>query len=185
MSNKSPVVLILGAGPKIGIPTAQAFASKGYKVAVAARSLTEADSTDLQLNINIDLAHPETVVDVFAKVKNELGIPSVVIYNGIYRSQTDPAHYLLSNHSCRRDILAPERPICNLFGKFSTRHDHQQYERFCSCSTGHTRLRGTPIRLAKGIRIHGQHLERQVAPEISGVWSWQVSICTYDDGCCG
>ena len=87
MSNKYPVVLILGAGPKIGIPTAQAFASKGYKVAVAARSLKEADSTDDQLNINIDLANPEAVVDAFAKVKKELGVPSVVIYNGMSRRQ--------------------------------------------------------------------------------------------------
>ena len=87
MSNKYPVVLIFGAGPKIGIPTAQAFASKGYKVAVAARSLKEADSTDDQLNINIDLANPEAVVDAFAKVKKELGVPSVVIYNGMSRRQ--------------------------------------------------------------------------------------------------
>lgn len=87
MSDKSPVVLILGAGPKIGIPTAQAFASKGYKVAVAARSLKEADSADEQLNINIDLANPEAVVDAFAKVKKDLGVPSMVIYNGMSRGR--------------------------------------------------------------------------------------------------
>ncbi|CAI0650824.1 unnamed protein product [Colletotrichum noveboracense] len=61
MSEKSPVVLILGAGPKVGIPAAKAFASKGYKVAIAARSLDEADSTDEQLNIKSDFANPEDV----------------------------------------------------------------------------------------------------------------------------
>ncbi|TFB01862.1 hypothetical protein CCMA1212_006301 [Trichoderma ghanense] len=81
MPGLSPVVLILGAGPRVGLPTAKAFASKGYKVAVAARSLNEADSTENQLNIKSDFANPDDVANAFAKVKRELGIPSVVIYN--------------------------------------------------------------------------------------------------------
>jgi NAD(P)-dependent dehydrogenase (short-subunit alcohol dehydrogenase family) len=83
MPGISPVVLILGAGPKVGLPTAKAFASKGYKVAVAARSLNETDSTESQLNIKSDFANPDDVVNAFVKVKKELGIPSVVIYNGM------------------------------------------------------------------------------------------------------
>lgn len=83
MPGISPVILILGAGPKVGLPTAKAFASKGYKVAVAARSLNEADSTDSQLNIKSDFANPDDVVNAFVKVKRELGIPNVVIYNGM------------------------------------------------------------------------------------------------------
>ncbi|QYT05574.1 hypothetical protein H0G86_012467 [Trichoderma simmonsii] len=81
MPGISPVVLILGAGPKVGLPTANTFASKGYKVAIAARSLNEADSTDSQLHIKSDFANPDDVVNAFVKVKSELGIPSVVIYN--------------------------------------------------------------------------------------------------------
>ena len=84
MPGIAPVVLILGAGPRVGLPTAKAFASKGYKVAVAARSLNEADSTDSQLNIKSDFANPDDVFNAFVKVKRELGIPSVVIYNGMY-----------------------------------------------------------------------------------------------------
>lgn len=82
MPGISPVVLILGAGPKVGLPAAKAFASNGYKVAIAARSLKEADSTDNQLNIKSDFANPEDVVSAFTKVKKQLGIPSVVVYNG-------------------------------------------------------------------------------------------------------
>ena len=82
MPSTSPIVLILGAGPKVGLPAAKAFASKGYKVAVAARSLKEADSTDDQLNIKSDFANPDDVINAFTKVKKELGIPSVVVYNG-------------------------------------------------------------------------------------------------------
>ena len=82
MTETSPVILILGAGPKVGLPVAEAFASKGYKVAIAARSLNEADSTNNQLNIKSDFANPEDVLNAFVKVRKELGIPSVVVYNG-------------------------------------------------------------------------------------------------------
>lgn len=82
MTTTSPVILIFGAGPNIGQAVARTFASKGYKVALAARSLREADSTDKQLNITSDLANPDDVLNAFTKVNKELGIPSVVVYNG-------------------------------------------------------------------------------------------------------
>jgi NAD(P)-dependent dehydrogenase (short-subunit alcohol dehydrogenase family) len=82
MAAKSPVILILGAGAHVGYPVARTFASKGYKVALAARSLKEADSTDNQLNIPSDFSKTDDVVNAFAKVKKVFGIPSVVLYNG-------------------------------------------------------------------------------------------------------
>ncbi|CAJ2502983.1 Uu.00g103770.m01.CDS01 [Anthostomella pinea] len=81
MAAKSPVALIIGAGPNIGQSVARIFASKGYKVGLAARSLKEADSTDTQLNIPSDFSKTDDVVDAFTKVKKAFGIPSVVIYN--------------------------------------------------------------------------------------------------------
>ncbi|KAJ5322875.1 hypothetical protein N7452_011164 [Penicillium brevicompactum] len=51
MSAQSPVILILGAGPNIGINVARVFAAKGYKVALASRSLKDQESTADQLNI--------------------------------------------------------------------------------------------------------------------------------------
>ncbi|KAJ0366353.1 hypothetical protein COL154_003943 [Colletotrichum chrysophilum] len=105
MPEKSPVVLILGAGPKVGIPAAKAFASKGYKVAIAARSLDEADSTDEQLNIKSDFANPEDVVRAFGKVKKELGIPSVVIYNAGAATFSPPGDpFAVSLDSFQRDM---------------------------------------------------------------------------------
>ncbi|KAI8315990.1 Glucose 1-dehydrogenase [Colletotrichum sp. SAR11_59] len=105
MPEKSPVVLILGAGPKVGIPAAKAFASKGYKVAIAARSLDEADSTDEQLNIKSDFTNPEHVVRAFAKVKKELGIPSVVIYNAGAATFSPPGDpFAISLDSFQRDM---------------------------------------------------------------------------------
>ena len=78
----SPVILILGAGAKIGFPVARHFASKGYKVALAARSIDEAESTDDQLNIKSDFSKPDDVVSAFERVKKAFGTPSVVVYNG-------------------------------------------------------------------------------------------------------
>lgn len=82
MPASSPVALILGAGPNIGQAVARTFASKGYKVALAARSLKEADSTENQLNIKTDFANTDDVVNAFDKVNKAFGIPSVVVYNG-------------------------------------------------------------------------------------------------------
>lgn len=83
MSAQSPVILILGAGPNIGINVARVFAAKGYKVALASRSLKDQESTADQLNIPSDLSNPDSVVDAFSKVKAALGTPSVVVYNGM------------------------------------------------------------------------------------------------------
>lgn len=82
MPGTSPVILILGAGPNIGQGIARAFAAKGYKVALASRSLQEADSTPEQLHIKSDFTNTDDVVHAFVRTKKEMGVPSVVVYNG-------------------------------------------------------------------------------------------------------
>lgn len=82
MPRTSPVILILGAGPNIGQHVARVFAAKGYRVALAARRAKEADNTPNEVHIPSDFSDPNSVVDVFSKVKTLLGIPSVVVYNG-------------------------------------------------------------------------------------------------------
>lgn len=76
------VVLILGAGPNIGKHVSQAFAAKGYKVALASRSIKKEDETSNQTNIQWDLSDPFAIPELFRKVKDAVGNPSVVIYNG-------------------------------------------------------------------------------------------------------
>lgn len=102
MPGKSPVILILGAGPNIGQSVAQTFASKGYKVALAARSVKEADSTTNQLNIRSDFANSDDVVNAFTKVKKALGVPSVVVYNG-------KSHFSNGRNPMLTDDLQPAR----------------------------------------------------------------------------
>ncbi|KIH87140.1 hypothetical protein SPBR_05266 [Sporothrix brasiliensis 5110] len=77
----APVALILGAGSNTGQAVARAFAADGYKIALVARSLKEADSADGYLRIRADLADPSSVAGIFAKVKAQLGAPKVVVYN--------------------------------------------------------------------------------------------------------
>ncbi|KFZ02891.1 hypothetical protein V502_11420 [Pseudogymnoascus sp. VKM F-4520 (FW-2644)] len=105
MSSTSPVILILGAGPNIGQAVARIFASKGYKVALAARSLREADSTDNQLNITCDFANSDDVVNAFERVNKVFGIPSVVVHNVSASTLTPPQDpFALSLAAFNQDV---------------------------------------------------------------------------------
>lgn len=74
-----PTALIIGAGANVGVAVAEAFQGAGYSVAVASRS----NKTGSQFkHFPFDAAKPETVPSLFAQVKETLGTPSVVIYNG-------------------------------------------------------------------------------------------------------
>lgn len=78
MTTKS-VVLILGAGPRVGSSVAAKFASSGYHVAVASRSGAQ---TPGYLSLKADFANPDSIPALFKAVKAEFkAAPSVVIYN--------------------------------------------------------------------------------------------------------
>ncbi|KAJ5666623.1 hypothetical protein N7462_011032 [Penicillium macrosclerotiorum] len=105
MLSTSPVVLILGAGPNIGQSIARAFAARGYKVALSARSLKDEDSSSNQVTICSDLSDPQSVIKVFSKVKESLGVPSVVVYNAAaatINDAKDPLSLALSDFT--RDL---------------------------------------------------------------------------------
>lgn len=82
MPSSSPVALILGAGANVGQNVGRAFLAKGYKIALASRTLKEEDSTSSQVHIRADFTDPASVAEIFAKVKSQLDAPSVVVYNG-------------------------------------------------------------------------------------------------------
>ncbi|CAL5871784.1 uncharacterized protein PFLUO_LOCUS6037 [Penicillium psychrofluorescens] len=90
MASTSPVILILGSGPNVGQHVARAFAAKGYKVALASRSLKEEDSNADQIHISADLSDPHSVKGIFSKVKASLGLPSVVVYNAAAVTPNNP-----------------------------------------------------------------------------------------------
>ena len=82
MASTSPIILILGAGPRVGASVAKAFAAKGYRVALSSRKASNANNTAGEVHVQSDFADPNTVENAFLKVKELVGIPSVVVYNG-------------------------------------------------------------------------------------------------------
>ncbi len=79
----APVILILGAGTNVGTHVARSFATKGYRVALTSRTSRDQETTgNGDLHLQSDLTDPGSVAGVFAKVRDLLGPPSVVVYNG-------------------------------------------------------------------------------------------------------
>jgi NAD(P)-dependent dehydrogenase (short-subunit alcohol dehydrogenase family) len=76
------VVLILGAGPRVGASVAEKFASNGYKVAVASRSGSGTKTAKGLLSLEADFTNPNSIPALFDAVKTEFHTsPSVIIYN--------------------------------------------------------------------------------------------------------
>ncbi|KAK5631135.1 hypothetical protein RRF57_006850 [Xylaria bambusicola] len=75
------VALIIGVGEAVGRASAEKFAAAGYKVAVASRS-QRLDSAKFPF-FKFDAAEPTQIVPLFEKVHKVVGVPSVVIYNGM------------------------------------------------------------------------------------------------------
>jgi NAD(P)-dependent dehydrogenase (short-subunit alcohol dehydrogenase family) len=85
-----PIAFIIGAGKRIGAGAADVLQSKGYRVALAARSLKQEDSTSDRLHVPVDLANTESIAPAFASLRKQWGEPSVVFYNGMYYDLKPP-----------------------------------------------------------------------------------------------
>jgi NAD(P)-dependent dehydrogenase (short-subunit alcohol dehydrogenase family) len=84
------VALIFGAGARIGRSVAKDFGAKGFKVALASRSLKAEDSTADELHIPTDCGDTQSIIDAFAKVKSVFGPPNVVVYNAYAHVENSP-----------------------------------------------------------------------------------------------
>jgi NAD(P)-dependent dehydrogenase (short-subunit alcohol dehydrogenase family) len=80
------VLLLLGAGSNLGAKIAETFSTAGYKIALVARSLEEGPQQNGYHHVRADLSNPDCIPEVFEKVKRDVGIPSVVVYNGAWTS---------------------------------------------------------------------------------------------------
>ncbi len=84
-----PVCLVTGVGPEhgTGAEIAQRFASGGYQVAMLARDAerlgTLQDKIDGAKSYPCDVADLEMLVQTVAKVRKEMGPPSVVVHNAL------------------------------------------------------------------------------------------------------
>lgn len=82
MASTKPSILLLGAGSNIGQAVAKKFEAGGYRVALAARSLSDRKVSNQEWTYKVDLGNPSAMAGLFSRVSKDVGIPSVVIFNG-------------------------------------------------------------------------------------------------------
>ncbi|KAH7131856.1 hypothetical protein B0J11DRAFT_520233 [Dendryphion nanum] len=86
--SSTPVILVLGAGPRVGSAIATLFSSHGYKIALASRSGTNSTDASGILSLKADFSNPSTISPLFAAVKKEFHTaPNVVVYNAATLTQ--------------------------------------------------------------------------------------------------
>jgi NAD(P)-dependent dehydrogenase (short-subunit alcohol dehydrogenase family) len=76
------IILVLGAGPNVGLHVAKYFGQKSFKTAAVSRNPTEELRNTVDLTIKADLEDPAVVKNIFDEVRAKLGVPNVVVYNG-------------------------------------------------------------------------------------------------------
>ncbi len=86
MPKENEVAIIVGGGPGISASCARLFSEQGMKVAVAARNPDKSALKSLEQDHNVmlvacDASEAESVANLFASVKSELGNPSLVVHN--------------------------------------------------------------------------------------------------------
>ena len=87
----SKIVLVTGASRGIGLETAKLFSKEGYKVIGTSRgnfNLGEVIEDDNAISLQLDLMSKESIKNLFAKLKSEDLLPSVLVNNaGITKDQ--------------------------------------------------------------------------------------------------
>jgi NAD(P)-dependent dehydrogenase (short-subunit alcohol dehydrogenase family) len=75
-------LLVLGAGSNVGVGLAKKFAGNGFQIAIASRTINPELAKIVDASKRVKFSVSTSVKDVFAWVKAEVGVPSVVVYNG-------------------------------------------------------------------------------------------------------
>ncbi|MFI7003259.1 SDR family NAD(P)-dependent oxidoreductase [Nocardia sp. NPDC050175] len=94
----APVLLVLGAGPGVGLAVARLFADDGYAVFLAARLPEEAEPLAAQLRgegfdaegVGVDLSDPADIARVVTAVGEQHGRIDVLHFNPSMFRQSDP-----------------------------------------------------------------------------------------------
>ncbi|MBW4528770.1 MAG: SDR family NAD(P)-dependent oxidoreductase [Phormidium tanganyikae FI6-MK23] len=79
---------IVGVGSGLSASLARLLAKEGFKIALAARQVDKLDglSTEIgAISFQADASNPDDVNRLFSKVEQQLGTPTVVIYNPSWR----------------------------------------------------------------------------------------------------
>jgi len=111
----SRVVLILGAGANIGKSLITKFSSEGFKIAIASRTSKPEFEKAAAVSVTADLSDPSSIKAIFTRVKSEIGIPNVVIYNGMQPYSLNLRNMRngipLTTHSAGASTFVPTNPL--------------------------------------------------------------------------
>ena len=88
-NENKPVCVIIGVGPRLGAANAQKFSKEGYKLGLISRSSKYITELAEQLGdakaYACDVLNTQDIKEVFAKIKNDLGPVTVLIYQASSR----------------------------------------------------------------------------------------------------
>lgn len=82
------IALIVGAGSGLSASLARLFASEGITVALAARQIDKLNDLCEEIgavSFSADAAQPDEVNQLFTNVEQQIGIPTIVVYNPSWR----------------------------------------------------------------------------------------------------
>jgi NAD(P)-dependent dehydrogenase (short-subunit alcohol dehydrogenase family) len=96
MSNQ--LCVVVGVGPGLGLSIAKRFGKEGYAIALIARrpeALAEYANTLIQGGItvtpySVDVADTEHLIQVFQQIQQQMGNPSVLVYNAAVMQEAEP-----------------------------------------------------------------------------------------------
>jgi NAD(P)-dependent dehydrogenase (short-subunit alcohol dehydrogenase family) len=170
--------VIVGAGPRLGLAIAHRFAREGFQIALIARrqeALEQyvaelAAEGDTAAGYQADLAHPEQIPAVFARIVEELGPPDVLVYNATAFTHATPSQLtdqqllsdlnvnVVSALSCAREVLPAmqakgEGTIILTGGAFAL----NTYAPMASLGIGKAALRNLALNLAAEVEAEGIH----------------------------
>ncbi|KAF1934492.1 hypothetical protein EJ02DRAFT_449069 [Clathrospora elynae] len=156
-----------------------------YKVALASRSVNKDDVGSNQFNFQIDLSNPSSIAELFTKVKEALGIPSVVVYNTSASTHNDPKNIFslsLAQFANDMDINTKSAfaaaPLMSLgAGKSATAHIIQAAtvayaeKGYKFYYADERKADGAPIYAELSGEAHAQHFVELIEGQEQGLWN--------------
>lgn len=179
MSPPPKVALIFGMGARTGIEIARSFAAQGYKIAGVSRSGGKEGMSNEYEMVAADLSKPESVGKAFTQVKDRLGMPSVVVYNGTPMVAPSVISRLTKICSSRSPFSIDQWPGRS---RVAAHRGHSHQYLFCvsSCTASGRMFCAAAATAVKDFHLHGKQTALGGNPPHVDQWHWQSGCREYD-----
>lgn len=179
---RDEVALIVGGGPGVSASCARLFSEHGMKVAVAARNPDKSVLKTLETEHGVrrypcDAREPDSVVELFRAVSNDLGAPKLVVHNidgrttDIFRkkiTEADPGLVLDTlRNSTYSAFLVGQQAAIGMLAKPADANGHRGTIIYTNASAA---FKGYPKSGAFAMASHGksglaESMARELMPE--------------------